>query len=140
MLRSALTQLQTRFPEGYAPLKKRQLRAAPRMKEWSAWFRKTLPAIRLRREQKRLESVDFVIKEVDLKIMQPDGSCTRVVPKSCRKKMFEEVHRECLAGHFNAKKVQRLLRTKVSFWRAWVVMLIDGQGSVNASSLTHIPE
>ncbi|KAL6730448.1 hypothetical protein Aduo_001424 [Ancylostoma duodenale] len=64
---------------------------------------------------KKLKVADFVIEEDDLKLIREDGTAARVVPRSKRRVVFEEAHERCLAGHFSARKMCRMLKKKV-FW------------------------
>lgn len=69
--------------------------------------------VRLPRVDCRLMVADFTIDNGYLKILRPDGSMAKVVPKSLRKKAFEEAHAGSMAGHFAPKKVVRVLSREV---------------------------
>ncbi|XGW28157.1 hypothetical protein V3C99_008173, partial [Haemonchus contortus] len=64
---------------------------------------------------KRLKVADFMVEEGALKLLQEDGTAVVVVPKSKRREVFDEAHGGCLAGHFSAKKMCRILGNRV-FW------------------------
>ncbi|KAK6033275.1 hypothetical protein OSTOST_00503 [Ostertagia ostertagi] len=71
--------------------------------------------VRLPGFKKKLSIADFTLEEGELKLIREDGTTVLVVPRSKRKLVFDEAHSGCLAGHFAARKMCRLLKKRV-FW------------------------
>uniref|UniRef100_A0A7I4YT76 RNA-directed DNA polymerase n=1 Tax=Haemonchus contortus TaxID=6289 RepID=A0A7I4YT76_HAECO len=69
----------------------------------------------LPRQAKKLKVCDFCIHEGNLHLILEDGSLAKVVPKSKRLEVFNEVHSGPVSGHFNAREISKFLKNRV-FW------------------------
>ena len=70
--------------------------------------------VRLPRSNKGYATADFIIDEGFLKLVR-ENHLTKKVPKSQRQNIVEEAHEGTMAGHFNARKLYRILK-KVVLW------------------------